>query len=44
LHLHLVCNGARSFRASSKVLRAFLRVGPRLISWVPHVTTSMGWA
>ena len=37
-------NCALSFRASSKVLRAFLLVGPRLISWVPHFTTSIGWA
>ena len=33
-----------SFRASSKVLRAFLLVGAGLISWVPHFTTSIGWA
>jgi hypothetical protein len=39
-----VFNCALSFRASSKVLRAFLLVGPRLISWVPHFTTSIGWA
>ncbi len=37
-------NCALSFRASSKVLCAFLLVGPRLISWVPHFTTSIGWA
>ncbi len=37
-------NCALSFRASSKVLRACLLVGPRLISWVPHCTTSIGWA
>ena len=33
-----------SFRASSKVLRAFLLVGAGLISWVPHFTTGIGWA
>ena len=33
-----------SFRASSKVLRAFLLVGTGLISWVPHFTTGIGWA
>jgi len=33
-----------SFRASSKVLSAFLLVGAGLISWVPHFTTSIGWA
>lgn len=33
-----------SFRASSKVLRALLLVGAGLISWVPHCTTSIGWA
>jgi len=33
-----------SFRASSKVLRAFLRLGDGLIFWVPHFTTSIGWA
>ena len=33
-----------SFRASSKVLRAFLLVGAGLIAWVPHFTTAMGWA
>jgi hypothetical protein len=33
-----------SFRASSKVLRAFLLVGTGLISWVPHCTTGIGWA
>lgn len=33
-----------SFRASSKVLRAFLLVGAGLISWVPHCTTGIGWA
>ncbi len=37
-------NCALSFRASSKVLRAFLLVGTSLISWVPHFTTSIGWA
>jgi len=39
-----VFNCALSFRASSKVLRALLLVGPRLISWVPHFTTSIDWA
>ena len=33
-----------SFRASSKVLSALLLVGAGLISWVPHFTTSIGWA
>ena len=33
-----------SFRASSKVLSSFLLVGAGLISWVPHFTTSIGWA
>jgi hypothetical protein len=33
-----------SFRAASKVLRAFLLVGTGLISWVPHFTTGIGWA
>jgi hypothetical protein len=33
-----------SFRASSTVLRSLLLVGPGLISWVPHCTTSLGWA
>lgn len=37
-------NCALSFRASSKVLRAFLLVGTSLISWVPHFTTSIDWA
>jgi hypothetical protein len=44
VHLHLVFNCALSFRAASKVLRALLLVGPRLISWVPHFTTGIGWA
>src|SRR5262249_46213643 len=44
LHLHLVFHCTLSFRASSKVLRAFLLVGAGLISWVPHFTTSIGWA
>jgi hypothetical protein len=44
LHLHLVFHCALSFRASSKVLRALLLIGPRLLSWVPHFTTSIGWA
>src|SRR6266705_677105 len=44
LHLHLVFNCTLSFRASSKVLRAFLLVGAGLISWVPHFTTGIGWA
>jgi len=39
-----VFNCVLSFRASSKVLRAFLLVGTSLISWVPHFTTSIGWA
>ena len=38
LHCSLSC------RASGKVLRAFLLVGPGLISGVPHFTTSIGWA
>jgi len=33
-----------SFRASSKVLSAFLLVGAGLISRVPHFTTGIGWA
>lgn len=33
-----------SFRASRKVLSALLLGGAGLISWVPHVTTSIGWA
>ena len=33
-----------SFRASSKVLSAFLLVGAGLISWVPHCTTGIEWA
>jgi hypothetical protein len=33
-----------SFRASSKVLSAFLLVGAGLISWVPHFTTGIEWA
>jgi hypothetical protein len=33
-----------SFRASSNVLRSFQRVGAGLLSWVPHFTTSIGWA
>ena len=37
-------NCTLSFRASSKVLRAFLLVGAGLISWVPHFTTGIGWA
>lgn len=37
-------NCTLSFRASSKVLRSFLLVGAGLISWVPHFTTSIGWA
>jgi hypothetical protein len=44
LHLHLVLNCTLSFRASSKVLRAFLLVGAGLISWVPHFTTGIEWA
>ena len=44
LHLHLVFNCTRSFRASSKVLRSFLLVGAGLIAWVPHFTTGIGWA
>src|SRR5712664_1914389 len=44
LHLHLVFHCTLSFRASSKVLRALLLVGAGLISWVPHFTTSIGWA
>jgi len=39
-----VFNCTLSFRASSKVLSAFLLVGAGLISWVPHCTTSIGWA
>ena len=37
-------NCALSFRASSKVLRAFLLAGTSLVSWVPHFTTSIDWA
>ena len=37
-------NCTLSFRASSKVLSAFLLVGAGLISWVPHFTTGIGWA
>ena len=37
-------NCALSFRASSKVLRAFLLAGTSLVSWVPHCTTSIDWA
>ena len=37
-------NCTLSFRASSKVLSAFLLVGAGLISWVPHFTTSIEWA
>ena len=37
-------NCTLSFRASSKVLRAFLLVAAGLISWVPHFTTGIGWA
>ena len=33
-----------SFRASSKVLQAFLLVGTGLLSWVPHFTTGIEWA
>jgi len=44
VHLHLVFHCTLSFRAASKVLRALLLVGPRLISWVPHFTTGIGWA
>src|SRR5882762_9132065 len=44
LHLHLVFHCTLSFRASSKVLRAFLLVGAGLISRVPHFTTGIGWA
>jgi hypothetical protein len=33
-----------SFRASSNVLRSFQLVGAGLLSWVPHFTTSIGWA
>jgi hypothetical protein len=43
VHLHLVFHCALSFRASSKVLHTSLLVGPRLISWVPHFTTGIGW-
>ena len=39
-----MCNCPLSFRASSKVLSAFLLGGAGLISWVPHCTTSIGWA
>jgi hypothetical protein len=39
-----VLNCTLSFRASSKVLRAFLLVGAGLISWVPHFTTGIEWA
>jgi len=39
-----VLNCPLSFRASSKVLGSFLLVGAGLISWVPHFTTSIGWA
>jgi hypothetical protein len=39
-----VFNCALSFRASSKVLRAFLLAGTSLVSWVPHFTTSIDWA
>jgi hypothetical protein len=39
-----VFNCTLSFRASSKVLSAFLLVGAGLISWVPHFTTGIGWA
>ena len=44
MHLHLVFHCTLSFRASSKVLRAFLLVGAGLIAWVPHFTTGIGWA
>ncbi len=37
-------NCTLSFRASSKVLSAFLLVGAGLISWVPHFTTGIEWA
>ena len=40
----MVFNCPLSFRASSKVLSAFLLVGAGLISWGPHFTTGMGWA
>jgi hypothetical protein len=39
-----VFNCALSFRASSKVLRAFLLAGTSLVSWVPHFTTNIDWA
>jgi hypothetical protein len=39
-----VFNCPLSFRASSKVLGSLLLVGAGLISWVPHFTTSIGWA
>jgi hypothetical protein len=44
VYLQIVLNCHISFRASSKVLSAFHRIGLGVISWVPHFTTGIWWA
>jgi len=43
-YLHIVLHCNLSFRAASRVLKAFELMAVGLLSGVPHLTTGRGWA